>query len=487
MEDKDEKIIEEHSDEAESDEEETDEIETVGALKQKKKDNKFIASENTAQIQIFLQNANFGNKSDIKQVFDLVNLSTGNDKKYNLRKMEDCAEFFSTCKNREYIILAITLSVFEMIPIGDYANLKDILAECLPVVFQTDQEGKEIQVQQTNAYTSLNTALSVIGGKIFITEEGQQRIGYGEGYKEVLSNIWIQFPDLRKPMIYWLLKVNDIFEYKTSFEVQRVVDAFIRIITEDFQYAKKQVFDRLYLDSDNFWLLARLAQELLEDERFKTDTLNIVLRWLNSESSWLWKPALLVCLYTYDSDIDTRLHKAAVRAIKKRLLGFQNSALRFIVLFAGNSENLRTIMASVFYELYKPGSEEENLAQIYLKMIRYGYYRVNRNKINLPFIVCDTKEQMEHMRFVLTSIMRRYDLYRQLCWILQAYLEEISGYDVSQQTLNHITAFFYVLTRDEYDYQRDILLFLSELKGRVAKIICDKLIAIYRNNGGKRE
>lgn len=484
MEDKEEKTIEEHSEETEK-----EEIETADDLMREKADNEFIARENTAQIQIFLQNANFGNKSDIKQVLDLVNLSTGNDKEYNLRKMEDCAEFFSTCKNQEYIVLAIALSVFEMVPIGDYANLKDILTEYLPAVLQIDQEGKEIHVQQTNAYISLNTVLSVVGGKIFITKNGQRCIGYGEGFEEVLSNIWIQFPDLRKPLICWLLRINDIFEYKTSFEVHQVVGAFIRIITEDFQYAKKQMFDRLYSESKNLGLLARLAQELLEDGRFKTDILNIVLRWMESESNWLWKSALLVCLHTYDLNIDKELHKAAVRAIKRRIFGFQNSDLRFIILFAEDAKNLRTIMSFVFYELYKSGSaqKEENLAQIYLKMIRYGYYRVNRNKIDLPFVSCDSKEQVEHIHFVLASIMKRYALYRQLCWILQAYLEEISGYDVSLETLNHITAFFYILARDEYDYQRDILYFLSELKGRVAKIIHNNLIRIYGNNGGKKK
>ncbi len=484
MEEKDETIIEEHSEE-----EGKEKIETADDLMKEKADNKFIARENTAQVQIFVQNANFDNKADIKQVFDLVNASTGNDKKYNLRKMEDCAEFFSTCKNREYITLAIVLSVFEIVPIGDYANLKDILTEYLPAVLYTDQDGKDIYVQQTNSYISLNTALSVIGGKIFITDDGQQCIGYGEGFEEVLGNIWIQFPDLRKPMINWLLRINEVFEYKTSFEVYQVARAFICIITKDFQYSKRQVFERLYSTSDNLGFIARLAQELLEDDKFRIDILNMVLRWTESESNWLWKSALLVCLRTYEPDIDRQLHKAIIRAIKKRMFGLQNSDFKFIVLFAGNSKNVRTIMAFVFYELYQSSNIQgkERLAHIYLKMIRYGYYQVDRNNIDLPLVTCDSKKQIDNMHFLLTFIMTRYDLYRRLCWILQAYLEEISGYDVSSGTLNHLTAFFYVLTRDEYDYQGDILLFLSELRGSIAKKIYNKLIKIYKSNGGERK
>lgn len=483
MEEKIETVKEEHY------EEEHEKIGTADDLMKEKADNKFIARENTAQIQIFVQNANFDNKADIKQVLDLVNVGDGNEKQFDLRKMEDCAEFFDACKKREYIALAIVLSAFEIVPIGDYANLKDALMEYLPSVWQVDQEGTETYIQQTNSYISLNTALSVIRGKIFITDDGQRCIGYGEGSEEVLSNIWIQFPDLRKPMINWLIKVYEMFEYKTSFEVYQVVRAFIRIITEDFQYSRIQVFDRLYVKQDNLGFIARLAKELLEDKRFNTDILNMVQRWMESESNWLWKSALLVCMHTYGPDIDGQLYKTMINALKGRMLGLQNSDFRFISQFVGNARNVRTIVAFVFYELSQSDNMqgEERLAQIYLKMIRYGYYQIDQNKIDLPFVIYDSKGQLENMRFILAYIMTRYDLYRQLCRILQAYLEEISNYNVSSGTMNHLTAYFYVLTRDAVDYRGDILLFLSELKGWIAKKIYNKLIKIYRNDGGERK
>lgn len=483
MEEKNEEVKEEHY------EEENEKIRTADDLMKEKADNKFIARENTAQFQIFVQNANFDNKADIKQVLDQVNTGSRNEKQFDLRKMEECAEFFDTCKKREYIALAIVLSVFEIVPIGDYANLKDALMEYLPAVLQIDREGKETYVQKTNSYISLNSALLVIRGKIFITDDGQRCIGYGESSEKVLSNIWVQFPDLRKPMINWLIRVYEMFEYKTSFEVYQIVRAFIHIITEDFQYSRMHVFERLYVEPGNLGFIARLAQELLESKQFKTDILNMVLRWMESESNWLWKSALLVCLNTYEPDIDGQLHKAMIYAMKRRMFGLKNSDLRFISLFAGNARNVRTIMAFVFYELYQQDDMQgkERLALIYLKMIRYGYYQVDRNKIDLPFVTYDSKEQMENMHFVLEYIMTRYDLYRQLCRILQAYIEEISDYDVPSGTLNHLTAFFYVLARNAVDYQGDILLFLSELKGCIAKKIYNKLIKIYTNNGGERK
>ena len=66
MTEKNETVKEEHC------EEEKEKIETADELMKEKADNKFIARENTAQIQIFVQNANFDNKADIKQILDLV-------------------------------------------------------------------------------------------------------------------------------------------------------------------------------------------------------------------------------------------------------------------------------------------------------------------------------------------------------------------------------------------------------------------------------
>ncbi len=478
MDDKEEKIVEEHSDEEEI-------VEAADELVKEKAHNEFTASENTAKYQFFVQNANFDSISDFKQILDLADIE--DEKKYNLSSKEECAEFFSNCKNREYIILAIVLSVFELVPVGDFAYLKDSLTDFLPTITQLDKDGKEIYIQQTNPYLSLDVALSVVGGKMFIRDDGQKSIGYGENFEKVLSNIWIQFPDLRKPVIRWLLKVNDIAEYRTSFEVYQIVGAFIRIIKEDFQYAKQHMFDKLYSNPNNLGFLARLARELLEDKRFRNDTLNMVLKWTESESNWLWKSAFLICLNTYDPIVDERLRRAMINVFKKRMIGFQNSDLLFIVLFSEDAENVRSVVAAAFFDLYQSYNKraKKDLALIYLRMVRYGYYQVNKSRIEIPFVTCDSKEQMNNICPVLTFIMLQYDLYRQLCYILQAYLEEIATYKVSSRTLSRITAFFYVLTRNEPGYQEDILLFLQGLKGDTAKLIYNKLMEIYQGKGGK--
>lgn len=84
---------------------------------------------------------------------------------------------------------------------------------------------------------------------------------------------------------------------------------------------------------------------------------------------------------------------------------------------------------------------------------------------------------------VLAYIMARYDLRRQLYSVLRAYLEEIADYDVPQSMIKHISAYFYILAQSDSGYRTDILMFLRESGGSVAKSVCHMLTEIYRNKG----
>ena len=119
-------------------------------------------------------------------------------------------------------------------------------------------------------------------------------------------------------------------------------------------------------------------------------------------------------------------------------------------------------------------------------MIRYGYYKVNRNLINLPFVVCDSKEQVNNIEAVLAYIMSQYDLRCQLYSILRAYFEEITFYDMSKIMDKRLTAYFYALTKKEYDYREDILFFLKDTAGNLANDVYNHLIKIYKDMGGRR-
>lgn len=454
-----------------------------------KANNQFHASENTANIQIFLQNANFNGGTGWKQVLDLMDINTGDDKKYDLKKEEDCAEFFRTCKNREYITLAIVLAVFETVSIGELDKLKEVLMECLPSMIQLDKEGKEIHIPQSNPYLSLNTVLSVIGGKMFITEEGEQCIGYGEGSERVLNNIWIQFPALRKPIMTWLLKTNAAFEYRSDLEAYQITTAFVRIITEDFAYAEKQIFIRLYSNQKNVGLLARISMELLKKSELKQAASDMVLQWAESDSEWLWKAAFLVYSYVNADDYDSRLKQALTDTVKKKFMGLNNTDLGFITVSAFYFTKIRQLIAEIFDFLYRVSDRQawKQLAYTYICIIRYGYYRISKHLTDLPFVVCDSKEQLKCMVPILKYVMSRYDLRRQLYCILRVYLEEIADYDISRNTISYITAYFYSLAGNDEDFRRDILLFLKECNGRAAEAVYQKLTEIYKSTGGRRK
>lgn len=474
------------SNNAESETDENRSTETEDDLIRDKRDNQFNASKNSANMQIFLQNANFNGGTGFKQILDL--LGTGSSKKYNLEKEEDCAEFFRTCKNREYLTLAIIISVFEIVAVGDLANLKETLMLSLPPIFQLDNEGKEIHSLQNDPYLSLNTALSVIGGKMFITDEGQQCVGYKKGSKKVLSNIWIQFPDLRKAIVTWLLKVNNTFECQTAFEAYQITTAFVRIISEDFLYAQKQVFVRLYSRPDNLGLLARIAIELMKKEETKNNTLHMVMRWAESDSGWLWKSAFLVYLYTGEKYFDARFEDTLTKTIRNKFYKLENADLKFIAILACYFKEARRIVSAVFKYLYKlnHGGADKQLAYIYLRLIRYGYYEINDKLTELPFVVCDSKEQMKRLVPILKYSMTQYNLRCRLYLILRVYIEEIANYDTLPSTVRRITAYFYCLAENDGDYQRDILFFLRECNGNVAENVYHMLAEIYKRGETRR-
>ena len=214
-----------------NEDEESNSADTEEELIRKKANNEFKANGNFATIQIFMQNPEFKDGEDLRQILDSVN-KKNNKKKYNLENEIDCAEFFCNYKNKDYITLAIIFSVFNVVYIGDLYNLKNTLMECLPPLYQLDQEGKQISEQQTDPYLSLSDVIIVIGGKKFITKDGEQCVGYGEKCEKILKNIWTQFPALRESIVTWLLKVNDLFECRTEFDAYQITAAFVRVIAE---------------------------------------------------------------------------------------------------------------------------------------------------------------------------------------------------------------------------------------------------------------
>ena len=196
----------------------------------------------------------------------------------------------------------------------------------------------------------------------------------------------------------------------------------------------------------------------------------MILKWAASGNIWLWKTATLVYLYMDLPFPENKLGKSLYFTLKRNFFKFTRQDLYFIIAFSGRFKKMRFLVSNTFYELCKNKNAHQcnDLVQIYFRLLRYGYYFVNQELICLPYVVCDSIEQINHLQPILAYIITQYKFRSQLYTILRVYLEEIAEYNLSQSMVKHIVAFLYVLSQNDNDYLNDILLFLKETKGGIA-------------------
>ncbi|MBD5554507.1 MAG: hypothetical protein HDQ95_03945 [Roseburia sp.] len=465
------------------DEEETyenEEFDKSSDLEEKKRaTNKLNAEGNIANTQIFIQsldklNMNCILSSDEKNSKEPV-------RKYDLRNLDDCTEFVEKYGHSEYLATAIILSTFEVVTLGDLPDLQEKLIAYLPITEKLDN--KENDCYQRNPYISLNTIFAIIGGERFVTEDGQTCVGLGKDSKQALINILEQFPLLRSSVVSWLIHINEIYRYRTTFDAYQVAVAFSRIISLDILDARKRVLSQLYTNPQNAGLLGTLAYILYEDIALKEDVENIIMQWMKSDSIWLWKSACLVYSLFMENDIEFSYEKILRQAIGKRILQFKGKDFDFISALMIRSKYFRGMMTDIFYGRYKAAKTIEyrtGLAQRYIHLIRHSYYLVNSSFVELPLVACDTKQQQENLRHILEEIMSVYRLRKQLYAILEAYMKELSNYNFSEKAINHISAYFYNMASVDTVYQQDVWFFLKRCQNKVAEQICDRLYSVYK-------
>lgn len=452
----------------------------------KRENNILNATENSATNQFFIQNANFDGK-EIYRLFETPS-NDGSEKSYDLRKVEDCAKFVEFYKGGEYLALAIVLCTFEIISLGDLPNLKMKLIENFPQVKVLNDEGREAEKPQQDSYISLNSMLSVIGGKIFITDDGQRCTGFGEDSEKALVNMWEQFPGLRNNILSWLIDSSGIFEYRTAFDAYQVTAAFVRVISLDFVDAKKNIFARLYSNPNNAGLLGALAYELYKKPEFRKEILEIGCQWAASNSHWLWKPACILYSNLDGENVSYDLEKCLRDSIKKRLLNLNRSDLIFISMFICYSKNARSMLSAILNEIFHSKSVRNfrnQVASTYVRLIRFCYYGVDQSLTELPLVACDTREQQSDLEAILKQVMSVYPLRRQLYAIMEAYLNEAAGYNLSSSAVKHLTAYFCNISSSGTDIRRDVMSFLKNCKGDIAKQILKRMDGyFYAENGG---
>lgn len=466
--------------------EETEEIDKSADLEKEKQIqimNEFNAEGNMAGTQVFV-NAGCLNMS-YKQSSEDINVKVSS-KEYDLRDSGECSEFIEEYKNSEQLAIAIILSTFEVVALGDLPDLQKNLMRYLPLPKMLEGEETENYYSRQNSYISLNTILATVGGKKFITEEGQMCAGLGEDSKQALANILEQFPLLRDPIVSWLIHMNEIYKYRTTFEAYQIIAAFSRVISLDIIDAQKRIFPQLYTNPRNIGLLGNLMSKLYEEPALRNDIESIILQWIKSDSIWLWKAACLAYSFFMEDGVCISYEPLLYKAVRRRFFRFRKEDWNFISTLSMQSGHFRTMVASIFCDVYKKSETREMrmmIAQIYINLIRCGYYRVNSSLIELPFVACDTKQQQKDIRQIVAQIMSIYHLRKQLYVILQTYLKELSNYDFSEDVINHISAYFYNMVSNDKAYQKDILFFLKNCESKAANHIYKKLYSIYSREG----
>ncbi len=471
-----------------SDKEETienEEVENSSDLEKNKKHiaNEFNAEGNMAQTQIFIQNLNGVIPDWLKKAVAVS--SKTQEKVYDLRDKQQCAEFVEKYGNSSYLAVAIILSVFEVVVLQDMPDLEEQLIKYLPEPKESNNKDN-LYYNWQNPYISMDTILSVMKGKQFLAEDGRTYIGLGENAEQVLMNVLEQFPILRRSVIDWLIHLHEIYQYKTSFDAYQIMTAFARVIAVDIADANARVFPRLYTNPNNVGLLGNLAYRLYGDAAIKEEIEAIVIRWIKSGSIWLWKAACMVYSFLMEDGINVPFGDSLETAICKKFWDLQGYDLNFIAILLLRYTHFRTLFAHILELVFHNAKSSEwkvQAGRIYVSLIRRGYYQVNASLQELPLVACDKKQQQQYLAPLIKQVMSVYSLRKQLYAILKAYMAELSEYDFSEDLVNHIAAYFYNMASSNAAYQQDILYFLEKCKNNIAMRVYRRLQQVYDKKG----
>jgi hypothetical protein len=437
----------------------------------------FIASGNTAQFQqIFFNPIIHGNNAN--GMFRMRETNAvereESDKQYNLENEAELVAFVEAHGGDEYYVNAIVLCVFDYVLINDLQNLKSKLQDYLPPNY--DSNGNEIRAKP-QFYISLNNILNTIKGKCYTIEDGERCVGLGEETrKKALKHVWTQFPFIRDSIVKWLVNISESYDIKTSFDAIQICNAFINILKMDYSWGTERLLTRLYSDTQHAWLLGGIALDLYQDELYHERILCLILKWLQSGSEWLWKPAIFVFAGLSESQSSDLLRIRVINCLKKRICNFSNSDVNFYSQLLWCSEPLRSCTTKVIdmlYSTYNSKLSRLSLVNSYLRILLYCYYYVSRDNLEFPLVACDNKKQQLELRSSISQICSVYDLKKSWLGILQAYLREISRYSRSKTLTRRLTAYFGGAMIDNPRYKEDINLMLSNSECRAATEILE--------------
>jgi len=407
------------------------------------------------------------------KVHEILQNSSKPDKEYDLSVPEQFAEFGEKVMGNEYFATAVILCVFDCVELDDLQELKSKLLEELPKA--TDDEGKELK--RSNPFTASHTLLKSIKGQLVVMEIGDNLVDCArlpENREIALKNLWQQFPELHSCIARWLLNVSESFKYRTNFETAQITSAFLSLLKIDFSAGTKHLFERIRSTPNKFWLLSFIAFELYNDDSYRKRIIPHLNDWAES-TGWLWMPALYVYANMKNEDGSEDFSKKIKKTLVRNHQALEYEKLSdahfpYIGMLLTVSERLRDFISSMlgkFMERSKNYNEKQLIGFWYIDIMRYGYYIVNSETVNLPLVVCDQKKQLEDLMPLTSFVMSIYVLRQFLFALLESYLKEISKYNVQQKTVKRLKAYFQALSGIP-QHKDDVVLFLSNCKCTLA-------------------
>ena len=390
---------------------------------------------------------------------------------YNLQEKESFIQFVEKYKDTDYFIVAFILCVFEAVAIEDLYDLKKKLAECLLQGAYPSLKSEEgLEKKMMDPFTSMDSIISVIQGQYYKDKE-KSYVALGKEYLKSLEILMEQFPDMRNILILFIDSILKENKYHLSFYECQIVELLKYLHEKKIIDIEKKILPLLYSDQINFILIGRLFYKLYINK----DTYDIASRtidsWVLTESEWLWKSAVLVYVYLKEENRTCNFEAKLKRIIMHRIKFGTNMDRFFLADILMCSEPFCMLVSHAIHKLYVKENGNPKIAYMYVRLIRYCYYRVDKDNIRLPLVACSTKEQIQVLEDIVGSIMVDYRLRKQIYSLLQVYIKELSRYDYTPKLIRQIAAFCHALSRGDSIYETDIKEVIKKCPSKIANEI----------------
>jgi len=404
------------------------------------------------------------------------------DKHYKLNDRQECAAFVKNYQVSMHLAYAIAASVYEYVPVGDLPFLSRSLLERFDALLyrekEYDKNGNEI-IRHRSELISVDDISGIIGTSpldvTFTTrfEDITERcIGYDDELREnVRNNLWSAFPGIRNVITSWLIQTDFSHSYRNALSTTCLVKAVYNIVKMDFGDAMSAMFPQLVSNVRNRYLLIRVMMFLIGDEDTEKNACALLKQWASSPK-WLWEIPLVVFSQTngelmFVNELKRTLMIKLVDDYDKDWGGW---SIYFIAGQMKDSLRLRNLVSQTLHQLITRDNRrnaEYSIAVIFLLLVSNAYQFVNKNSLTLSLVAIDNKKQLEDIQPLLHKIFSEYSLRHSLFEILEAYLIELNGYNLTTERLmNQLKSFFYVIAKKSECFNGDVQRFLTRLKSK---------------------